>query len=170
MTENSEPIKPDELISGQYKNREVLRNTITLFTKKIERECILMAPVLEPFLFNNADFIEALKHFVTSDRHNMAKIMIENHGQVIRENGRLITLCRKLSENLKLRSLPEEYQGHSDLFIVADKKSLLLQSNISTPEISVKLDDKTAVTPFVRRFDYAWQRSIPMPGLHTLGL
>lgn len=170
MVENSDSENTHGLENGQYKGRDVIQEMVQKLAKSIERECIIMGPVLDQHYFNNADFVEALATFATSHPRNIAKILIENSAQVIRDNGRLITLCRRLNENLRLRGLPEEYHGHSDLFFITDRQTLLLQPNTGKPEITVSINDKTTAAPFVRRFDYAWQRSVPMPGLHTFGL
>lgn len=160
----------EELVSGQYRSRDVVRDAIQKLTRNLNRECIVMSPTLDQYFFNNIDFIEALTIFTTSHPRNIFKFLIDNSAQVIRDNGRLITLCRRLSENLHIRSLPEEYRGHAYLVIVADRQTLLLQPNISKPEITVTVANKTIAAPYLRRFDYAWQRSEPMPGLHTFGL
>lgn len=170
MAENESTATGNDLASGQYKGRDVIQKTIQRLTQGLERECVIMSPVLDPHFFNNSVFVEALTTFVTHHPRNIAKILVENSSQVISENGRLITLCRRLSENLSLRSVPEEYQGQSDMFFVGDNQNLLVQPNVSYPDIKLNVTDRTVAAPFIRRFDYAWQRSEAMPGLHTLGL
>lgn len=170
MVEKNISATANDLANGQYKGRDEIQATVQKLTRSIERECIVMGPTLDPYFFSNAEFVEAFTTFVTHHHRNIARILIENNEQVMRENGRLISLCRKLSENLSIRGVPQEYQGQSDLFFVADQQTLLLQPNISKPDITINVADKTVAAPFIRRFDYAWQRSVPMPGLHTFGL
>ncbi|MFV1992641.1 MAG: hypothetical protein ACC635_01960 [Acidiferrobacterales bacterium] len=160
----------NDLENGQCNGREAIQQAVLNITSAAKREYIIMGPVLDPRIFNRPEFIEALTTFVTGHPRNITKILIENSNQVINENGRLITLCRRLSENLRIRTMPEEYQGQSDLFLVADNETLLFQKSISSPVAIVTKADKTVAAPYKRRFDYAWQHSIPVPGLHTLGL
>ncbi len=170
MTKKNKAAVTNDLESGQCNGRDAIQQAVLKITRATERECIIMGPVLDPRIFNHSEFIEVLTAFVTQHPRNITKIIVENSNQVINENGRLITLCRRLSENLRIRAMPEEYQGQSDLFLVADNETLLFQKSISSPVAIVTKTDKTVAAPYKRRFDYAWQHSIPMPGLRTLGL
>ena len=170
MTKKNNSAAKNDLKNGPCNGRDAIQQTVLKITRATERELVIMGPVLDPRIFNHSDFIEALTTFVTAHPRNIAKLLIENSSQVINENGRLITLCRRLSDNLRIRAMPEEYQGQSDLFLVADNEALLFQTSISSPDAVVTISDKTVAAPYKRRFDYAWQHSIPMPGLHTMGL
>jgi len=170
MTKKNNSAATKDLENGQYNGQESIQQAVLKITRATVREYIIMGPVLDPRIFNHSEFIEALTTFVTHHPRNIAKILIENSNQVINENGRLITLCRRLNENLRIRAMPDEYQGQSDLFLVADNETLLFQKSISSPVVIVTKSDKTIAAPYKRRFDYAWQHSIPMPGLRTPGL
>jgi len=170
MTENNETTTDSILNSGKFNNRDEIQTTIKNLILNTNREFLILGPALDPFYFNNSDFISALTTFVTGHQRNTAKILIENNEQIIRDNGRLTALCRKLHENLRIRSLPEEYQGHTELMIISDQQTVLLQHNLDRPDITLSVADRTFATTYARRFEYAWQRSVPMPGLRTLGL
>ncbi len=170
MTKKNNSAATNDLENGQCNGRDAIQLAVLKIMRATDRECIIMGPVLDPRIFNHSEFIEALTTFVTRHPRNIAKILIENSSQVINENGRLVTLCRRLNENLRIRAMPEEYQGQSDLFLIADNETLLFQKSISSPYAVVTLTDKTVAAPYKRRFDYAWQHSIPVPGLRSLGL
>lgn len=134
------------------------------------REIVIFAPQLDSSLFNTTRFARALASFAARHRHNMARIVVEDTEQTLRDNDRLVGLCRRLSDILHMHQVAEEHLGIREMFLVVDHRSYLHQVDISKPECIADPHDAHEAVLLARRFNELWDRSEAILSLRASGL
>lgn len=134
------------------------------------REIVIFAPRLESAFFNTSRFARALASFAARHRHNLARIVVEDTEQSIRDNDRVVGLCRRLSDFIHLQKVAEEHVGLREMFVVVDHRGYLRQEDIAKPECVAHLQDGHEAVMLTRRFNELWDRSEPILALRSTGL
>lgn len=152
------------------KSREDIRDAIAALIGLARRDIILFTPQMESFFFNGSQLAQMLASFAAKHQQNRARILVEDAAQVLRDNDRLTTLCRRFAEFIQLRQVGEEHRGYRELFLIVDGVSYLHQPDITEPECIVEPAGRQYCADAKRRFNLMWDRSEPLPGLYTAGL
>lgn len=152
------------------KSREDIRDAIAALIGLARRDIVVFAPQMEAFFFNGAQLGGMLASFAAKHPQNRARLLVEDAAQVLRDNDRLVGLCRRFSEFIQLRQVGEEHRGYRELFLIVDGVSYLHQPDITEPECVVEPAGRKYCVDVKRRFELMWDRSEPLPGLHTAGL
>jgi hypothetical protein len=134
------------------------------------REIVIFAPRLDSAHFNTARVSRALASFAARHRHNLARIVVEDTEQALRDNDRLVALCRRLSDFIHMHRVAEENLGICEMFVVVDRGGYLLQMDIAKPDCAAAPRDPQQAVQLARRFNELWDRSEPIASLRSAGL
>jgi hypothetical protein len=151
-------------------SREDIRDAVNALIGLARRDIILFAPQMESFFFNGAQLGQMLASFAARHRNNRARLLVEDAAQVLRDNDRLIGLCRRFAEFIQLRQVGEEHRGLREMFVIVDDVSYMHQPDITEPKCIVEPSGRKYCGDARRRFDLMWDRSEPLSGLNTAGL
>jgi hypothetical protein len=152
------------------RERREVSDFLSMLAENATREILIFAPRLEGDFFNSSRFSRALASFAARHRQNLARIVVEDTEQTIRDNDRLVGLCRRLSDFIHMHHVAEEHLGMSDMFIVVDHRSYLHQSDITKPDCVAHSHDGHEAVLLARRFNELWDRSEPIIALRAAGL
>jgi hypothetical protein len=134
------------------------------------REIVIFAPHLDGSIFNTTRFARALASFAARHRHNLARIVVEDAEQALRDNDRLVGLCRRLSDFVHLHQVTEEHFGIREMFMVVDHRGYLHQEDIAKPECVADPHGIREAVLLARRFNELWDRSEAINSLRASGL
>ena len=152
------------------KTRDAVRAQITLLTNQARHEIRLFTPQLDPALFNTAELTGLLTSFVARDRHNFIQILVEDSDQTVRDNDRVVLLCRRMSDFVHLHRVGEQHIGLKEMFLVVDHLGYLHQSDLARHDcVSASADTRGAVQ-LAQRFQQMWEHSEPLRQINTVGL
>jgi len=149
---------------------EDVRASVIQLVARAEREVTIFAPLLDPRVFDRAELVEALHRCIVQDRHRTIRILVEDAEQVLRDNPRLIALCRKFSAFLSLRRVGPDHEGIRELFVVQDRSGVLHQDPIDRPDALLRSDSRHDAAALLERFTPMWDQAESAPGLHVTGL
>lgn len=152
------------------KNRDEVRDYLAELAESAMHEIVIFAPRLDADLFNSARFARALASFAARHRHNLARIVVEDTEQALRDNDRLVELCRRLSDFIHLQQVGEEHLGRREMFVVVDHQGYLRQQDLAKPDCIAHPRDTREAVVLVRRFNELWDRSEAIASLRTSGL
>lgn len=152
------------------RERREIGDFLSTLAENATREILIFAPRLESDFFNTSRFSRALASFAARHRQNLARIVVEDTEQTIRDNDRLVGLCRRLSDFIHLQQVAEEHLGMSEMFIVVDHRGYLHQGDISKPDCVAHPQDGHEAVLLARRFNELWDRSEPIIALRAVGL
>lgn len=159
---------PPVAAEGAAHGSDALRASASALLRAARREVRLAAPYLDPAIFNTGAVVDALAAFVTQHPRNRARVLIEDVNQVLRDNGRLIVLARRLPDAIELREVEENERGARDLYLLADRSLSLVQETMDRTD-GVVSRAPHEIAALIERFDAAWERASPV-ALRTLGL
>lgn len=134
------------------------------------RQIIVFAPVLDGFLFNTSAVARALASFAAAHRRNTARFLIEHSAQVVHDNGRVVELCRRFRDLIKMRQVNNDDAGLREMFVIADGRSYLHQRDIDAPDYLAGLDVPRAMPPLMLEYERMWERGSTIPSVITVGL
>ena len=152
------------------RDRQEVGDFLAELAESATREIVVFAPQLDSALFNTSRFARALASFAARHRHNLARLVVEDTEQVLRENDRMVSLCRRLSDFIHMHRVAEEHLGIREMFVVVDHRGYLHQSDIAKPECIADPRDAHEAVPLARRFNELWDRSEAIVSLRAAGL
>lgn len=152
------------------RNRGEISDFLAGLVEGATREIVIFAPHLDEALFNTARFSRALASFAARHRHNLARIVVEDSEQAVRDNDRLVGLCRRLSDFIHMHRVADEHVGIREMFAVVDHSGYLLQEDIAKPDCTVAPRDPRQAVQLARRFNELWDRSESIVSLRSAGL
>ena len=134
------------------------------------RRIAIFAPVLDASLFNTSRVTQALASFAAARRHNLVRLLVENSAQVVHDNGRIIELCRRFSDFIKIRQVDEDHAGLREMFVIIDDHAYLHQRDLDNPDFLVAVNARRDVRPLILQYERMWDRSHSIPSVLTAGL
>lgn len=152
------------------RNRTEISDFLAMLAENATREIVIFAPRLDSAYFNTSRFARALASFAARHRQNLARIVIEDAEQALRDNDRLVGLCRRLSDFIHMQQVAEEHLGIREMFMVVDHRGYLHQQDIDRPECVAHPQDGHEAVLLTRRFNELWDRSEPIVALRAAGL
>ena len=164
--DNTEP----RIGASVLKERDGIRDAVAALIGQARREIIVFAPQMDAHFFNNSQLARSLASFAARHQYNRARLLIEDASQVLRDNDRIVALCRRLAEFIQLRQVGEEHLGFREMFLIVDGTSYLHQLDVTEPECVVEPSGRKRAVELRQRFESMWDRSEPAAGLNTAGL
>ncbi|MBI3575897.1 MAG: hypothetical protein HY083_09645 [Gammaproteobacteria bacterium] len=154
----------------RLKNCDAVRARITLLVGQARHELRIFAPQLDPALYNTVELTGPLASFVARDRRNFVHILVEDGDQAVRDNDRVVLLCRRMSDFVHLHRVGEQHIGLKEMFLVVDRLGYLHQPDLTRPDcLSASADARNAVE-LMYRFQEMWEHSEPIRTTNTVGL
>ena len=170
MTDKPDKDRPTAATRVLLKTRDAVRAQIALLTNQARHEIRIFTPQLDPALFNTAALTGQLASFVAGDRHNVVHILVEDSDQAVRDNDRVMLLCRRMSDFVHLHRVGEQHIGLKEMFLVVDRLGYLHQPDLTRPDcLSASADARNAVE-LTYRFQEMWEHSEPIRTINTVGL
>jgi hypothetical protein len=157
------------LTAGKVSGRAALGGAVVSLVQHATREIRVLAPHLEPAVFNSSAFTDVLSRFTTRHPRQQVCLLVEDAGRTLRDNGRLAHVLGRLSGRAELRTLDEQDRGTRELLMIIDRSAFLFAEDASQLAGVIGLNNAPETAKLVERFDSAWQRSEPV-ALKSLGL
>jgi hypothetical protein len=162
--------KESESTRRVIRERAELARELRARVQGARHEISVFAPELDPALFNSAELERLLAGFAARHRRNRARILVEDGDQAVRDNPRLVELCRRFSEFIEMRRVGEEHMGLREFFLFTDHDACMHQRDLTRPECLVDAQGRRSVGELAQRFQAMWERSEPVAGIRTTGL
>jgi hypothetical protein len=137
---------------------------------RARRRISIFSPTLDIPLLNSAGTIEILGTFATASRYSLARFLVDDAERSIQNNARLVELCRRLSDFIKLQQVDEQDRNIREMFVLVDDSMYLHQRNLDEADYLVGLNTPGEARQLAVRYERMWERSQPIAGVHTLGL
>ncbi|MEK7840007.1 MAG: hypothetical protein AAB252_02405 [Pseudomonadota bacterium] len=130
----------------------------------------IFSPRLDPSLFSTRAVTEALTAVATRNRLSRVRVLTEDSQQLARDNIRLVGLARRLSDSIRLQRVGEEHVGLNETIVLVDGRASLYQADQARHEYVIERGGGHGTAELVLRFNAMWDRSEPIPEIHTTGL
>lgn len=150
--------------------RDDLREAIGKLLGHAHRQIAIFAPVMDGYYFNTVHVTQTLARFAAGHHRNLARVLVENDRQVLRDNERIIELIRRFSDFIKMRRVGENHVGLTEMFIIADSSGYLHQPDLTKADSLLDFSDRYKRSQLSRKFEQIWDASEPITGIHPLGI
>jgi hypothetical protein len=123
---------------------------------------------LEPTVYNNADFVEAVARLARRSPHTYIRVLIQDSQMVVKSGHRLVELSRRLSSHFEVRKPHEDYKDYNEAFLVADGRGVIHKRFADRHEGTANFNAPRRARDLTAFFDEVWERSEPDPELRRL--
>jgi len=114
---------------------------------------------LEPRIYDNAEFAEAVRALAIKTRDLQVRILVLDPDFIIKHGHRLIELARRLTSHIELRKLHEDYCNKPEAYLVVDKRGMLHRKLATRYEAVVNFNNPMSATELHDQFIEMWERS-----------
>jgi len=138
--------------------------------KQGRRSLNLFTPNLDPRIFNNDEFIDAVKKVALDNPRSRVNILILDPSEVVSRGHRIVELARKISSHVFIHRADDEDQHHVDTFMIVDDVGIIRRAHNDRFEGLAEFNNPAEARLLLKTFHEAWERSQPEPELRRLHL
>lgn len=157
---------------GDYalESRDDNRQAAALLVGQARRQIELLSPDLEPALYDQTPFLDALTQLCLSSPRARVRVLAKDFDRAVKDGHRLVELARRLSSYIELRKVHSDYQENNETFLLVDDYGLLHRRHSPRFEGSFSCKAPLEVRRLRAFFDEVWDRSEPVADLRRLHL
>lgn len=137
---------------------EFLEASIQLM-EQTSRYIRIRSAMLDPELFDNADFNEALSAFARRSRFSEVQILVDYPNRIMERGHRTLELMRRLSEKIIIKQFYDDPNEDRDSFIISDQRGILIKNPQPNTEGYFSLTDSVYTKTILEGFEHDWQMS-----------
>lgn len=164
----------EDLILGESSGRVALetkeenRIAALSLTRQARRTLDIFTHDLDPPIYNDPAFIEALTALALRSRYSRIRILVHDSGRAVKEGHRLLELSRRLSSFIELRQPNQDYKDHNEAFCIADERGVLHRMLSGRYEGSVDFNAPLEAQKLSAFFNTVWDKAETDPNLRRL--
>ncbi len=160
----------DTLGDIRLDNREDHRLATLELVSRARRNLVILSPDLEPALFNNRPFVEAISSLARRHRKSEIRILLASSEAIVRQGYRLVDLSQRLTSAIHIRVMPADYSEFNGAFLVADYRGVLYRKVAGYYTGCVNFEAPLKARQLLETFEMFWTKSELDPELRSLHL
>ena len=146
---------------------EVKIINIALIQKSV-RNIDIISRNLDPGVFNNTDFIDAIKALSISSKFTKVRILVKDSDPIAKNGHKIIKLIQQLTSSIEMRKISEEYKSYNEAFSLYDGKGVIYLRYADRYEGFANFDRPRLATELSNFFNEVWEHSVPDAELRRL--
>ncbi len=140
---------------------EELREATIQVAAKAERTITILTPDLEPGLYDDEAFLEAVKRLVLARSYSRVRALISDPARAVRTGNKFVALAARLSACIDIRNLQEKYRGSiKDAFIIADETTILYRADGRSYDGIMGSHEPAVAKKHLDAFAQPWEDSV----------
>ena len=140
-------------------SREHVRGVALALTQQAQRELLLYTDDLEPDIFDQQPFLDAVSELARQHQDTQVRILVENSRKTVQQGHRLIELSRRLSSHIQLRRPPVQYRNHGSTFMLCDGTGYFYRTLSSRYEGTASFNNPGQAAVHRKHFMEVWEQS-----------
>jgi hypothetical protein len=167
---------PEDLTLGisagpfELARSDALAATVLQLAGQSRRSIDIVSRHLDPVLFDQGAFIQAVKRLVLGSRRAEVRLLLLDPGPVARRGHRLLELAQFLSDFIHVRVPSPVHREFNEAWLVADATGYVYRPMSDRFEATVDFNDRHQASQLVARFNEIWERAQPDPNQRRLSL
>lgn len=147
---------------------EQFQEALVSLAQRTRRELAVFSPSLDPLLYEQEDFEQALS--LLARRHRLTRVrLLVRDSQPIAERGHmLLRLAQRLPSKIELRKLTNDIETRAISFVLGDRQELLYQNDMEQYRGFWDSNAAAQVKTLKETFDRAWNTAEEDPRLRQL--
>ena len=154
----------------QLKSWEENRLVATLMAKQCRRHLDIISRLLDPFIFNSPEFVDAVRQLVLSKRRPKIRIIVFDPQRIISNDHQLVSLAGDLSSFIEIRKASNEYKYYNECLMLADRIAYLNRIDSERYEATANFNDRKKCKYFDDEFIEMWESALPDPNMRRVNL
>ncbi|MFK5913195.1 MAG: hypothetical protein QM484_02390 [Woeseiaceae bacterium] len=156
----------DSDITLAYRDEVKVMNTA--LTQQTSRNIDILSKHLDSGVFDNADFIGAIKQLSISSKMTKVRILIKSSEAMRQNSPRMVELIQLLTSSIEVRIISEEYQSFNEAFNLYDGKGVIYLRYADRYNGFANFNRPRLVTELTNFFNEVWEHSEPDSNLRRL--
>lgn len=123
------------------------------------RRISIYTPDLEPGVYNEERFLEAIKRLTLGKPFARIRVLISSPEHLVRNGNPFVQLARRLSACIEFRNVDEDFRHHREAFLIADETALIYRVDASKWEGIADTHEPAVARRYLGMFDEIWNAS-----------
>lgn len=128
--------------------------------KSAQRLLSIFTQDLEPLIYGEEPFLEAIKRLVLARSYAKVRVLIADPSRAMVDNNRFLALARRLTSCIDLRAMSADYSANGGAFIIADDRALVYRLQADRWDGIADMNDPAVVRRYLNFFDEVWQTGV----------
>lgn len=138
--------------------------------KQATRRIDIFSHNLEPAIYAQSGFVDAVSAFARSNPHTGVRILLFDPAIAVRNGNALLALAQRLPTSIQIRKVNTHYAGREESFMLVDDSGLVFRAHPESYEGYAEFAAPARVKEKGNEFLEVWERSKGDPELNRLGL
>ncbi|WP_455207081.1 DUF7931 domain-containing protein [Kaarinaea lacus] len=144
------------------------RNAVIAIAQQCQRSLVIQSYDLDPIIYDNADFIEAVRQIAVNSTRANIRILIEDSRKIVSSGHRIVELARQLSSFMEIRKINTDLKTLSEAFLIADETALVYRRQPHRYEGFANFSERGRCRLLLADFKDSWEKAAPDPELRRL--
>ncbi|MDJ0805990.1 MAG: acyltransferase [Gammaproteobacteria bacterium] len=140
---------------------DAARDLTVRMVEQATRTLDLISRDLEPHIFDQQPFIEALKRLALKSRIARIRILLQDNNLIRQQGHRLVDLAQRLTSTIEIRRPDEEYREFDENFLLVDGSGYLHRQLADRYEVTACFNNRLQTTQLEALFTEIWERGEP---------
>jgi predicted GNAT family N-acyltransferase len=162
-----------ERLLGEDAGRIAVRDlpaTLLDLASQCRRQLRLLCECLDPDLFDNPAFADALSQLARGHRHNDVRLLLVDTRPLVERGHRLLALQRRLPSSIHIRRVGQTAEPLHHAWLIADGRGVLCYDQREPASAWADYNNAPLAEDYRSRFDELWNRADVAPELRLLSL
>ncbi|MFT4580377.1 MAG: hypothetical protein ACI915_004825 [Gammaproteobacteria bacterium] len=152
-------IEPRDVAEIAFETSDALRALSLDIVTNCQRTLDITSRHLDPMLFDNQAFVDAVKQLVLNSRLAKVRILVVDIQPVVSRGHRLIELASRLSSFITIRKPGNDYKHFNEAMLIADTLAYTHRRFADRYDGLGSHSDIRRATDLTGRFEEIWQRA-----------
>ena len=158
--------KSDNDISLAHRDEVKIINIA--LTQQASKSIDILSRHLDPGVFDNTDFIDAVKNLSISSKFTKVRILLNDSEPMTKNGHRIIDLIQQLTSTIEVRKISNDYKSYNEAFSLFDGKGVIYLRYADRYDGFANFDRPRLVTELSNFFNEVWEHSTPDSNLRRL--
>ncbi len=136
--------------------------------KQTRQKLAIISQELDPLVYDQADFIEALRKLVVNNRYAEVRIIVFEPQLIVQKGHKLLDLAGKISSFIEFRKVSEKYKSFNESVLIADKVGYLYRESTERYKGKVNFNSRRESKHLLDVFDGMWETAQPDTNLRRM--
>ncbi len=136
--------------------------------KQTKQKLAIISHELDPLVYDQLDFLDALRKLVTNNRYVDVRIIVFEPELIVRKGHKLLDLAGKVSSFIEMRKVSSKYKSFNESVLIADEIGYLYRESIERYKGKVNFNSKRESKHLLDVFDNMWETAKPDPNLRRM--
>jgi hypothetical protein len=146
------------------------RAAVQSLARQAQRTIDIITRDLDQRLYDEAAFVEAVRHMVLASRRARVRILVRDPGPAVRSGHRLVDLSMRLDTFIELRVPGEQHMDHNSAMMVVDGTGSIQRLLADRYEATICFASRPIAAELLRGFEEMWGQAKRDPNLRRLHL